>query len=160
MTPEQITADVDRGLAIVAELEHLKKELKTIEARLEAAGLEGDTIPLEEAEREGRQFIAIGTTHRLPVVFESDQLIGSFPSDSPLHVYLRERAGDKLEILFREKRVFERIPKDGLDYRRAVRSHFEPAIAEDIIAKTLNRDKAGIPRSRTVIAWDRAAALS
>lgn len=51
MTPARIAADVDRGIAIAAEIASLQAELKAIERRLEQAALAGATEPLEDAER-------------------------------------------------------------------------------------------------------------
>ena len=72
MNTNTITADVDRGLAIVGEMEALKSEMKAIEARLAAAALEaakeGLTEPLVDEEREGRRYFAEGSL-REPSIF-------------------------------------------------------------------------------------------
>jgi hypothetical protein len=79
MTPTQISTDIERGLELRATIKSAQAELKTIEKRLEQAGLEGDQIPLQEQDREGRQFLARSPKLGLvvPVVFESDQIIAS-----------------------------------------------------------------------------------
>ncbi|HRQ88153.1 MAG TPA: hypothetical protein PLA50_05110 [Bacteroidia bacterium] len=156
MTDQQISADVDRGLAIVAELDALKAELKSIETRLQQAALEGITAPLEDGEREGRQFLALGTVATLPVIIESDQVISSFPPCGEAHRELETLCGDRLPSLFREERRYVRIAKDGKGYRAALDEHFGPLLAPGILAASLQRDKHGVPRSRIVIPWDRA----
>lgn len=155
MTPTQIAADVDRGLAIVDQLDALKTELKLIESRLQQAALEGATIPLEDDEREGRQFLARGSAATLPVIIESDQVVASFPPDSETCRDLVRLTLNRLPLLFREVRKFERVAKDGKAYRAALREHFG-ADAPAILAASLQRDKHGIPKSRIVIPWDRA----
>ncbi len=158
MTTDQITADVDRGLAVVAEIEALRDELRAIESRLQQAALASPTVPLENEEREGRQFLARGSTATLPVVIESDQVIASFPADGPIHSTLCRLCGggDRLAPIFRLVAKFERVPKDGHAYRLALREHFDPLLAPEILAATLQRDKNGVPRSRVYAAWDRA----
>ena len=61
MTPTQIAADVDRLLEIKTRIAELTLELKTIEARLEQAGLDGEQVPLVDADREGKQYLARGS---------------------------------------------------------------------------------------------------
>jgi len=155
MTNSQITADVDRGLAIAAEMDTLKAELKGIETRLSEAALTGVTIPLQDETREGRQFLAEGTGVTIPVIIESDQILGSFPAASPTHRILATLCGEHLPDLFKEVHKYERAPKDGNAFRKELASHFEPVLATEILAATLQRDKNGIPKSRIIISWDR-----
>lgn len=156
MTPEQIAADVDRGAELHRQIAALQGELKTIEARLKSAALEGETQPLQDAEREGRQFIARGRNVVLPVIIESDQLIASFAPDSQTHQALLDAAGDQLPVLWREERKFVRVPRDGQAYRVALREHFAPDVAARILESSLQRDKLGIAKSRILVPWDRA----
>ena len=80
MTPEQITADIERGAFLTARIKADKAELKEIEKRLEAAGLNAPHVPLKDKDREGKQAILRGGGNSVPVIFESDLLIGSFPA--------------------------------------------------------------------------------
>lgn len=156
MTSSQIAADVDRGLALHAQIAAAKKELAQIESRLHQAALEGETQPLADADREGRQFLARGSAAVLPVLIEADQIIASFPDGGEIHGRLLRLCGHHIGALFRLVSKHDRVPKDGKAYRAALREHFPPDQAAQILAATLQRDKAGIPRSRIVIPWDRA----
>ena len=62
-----IQADVDRGIEIRSEMEELKAQLKEIEARLTKAALRSEQVPLVDADREGRQFLAKGKIGRAHV---------------------------------------------------------------------------------------------
>jgi hypothetical protein len=157
MTPQQISQDVARGLELREQIKTSQAELKTIEKRLETAGLEGEQIPLTEADREGRQFIARSPAAGIavPVIFESDQIVASFVPDSPVHQAITPIAGTHLPLFFREIVKFERIQKDGHEFRKLARETYGPH-APEFIAASLQRDKNGIPRSRTIIAWENA----
>jgi hypothetical protein len=155
MTPEQIAADVERGIEIKRQLVVLTAELKAIEDRLEQAGLNGQQVPLQDKDREGRQFLARGRKLVIPVVFESDQIIGSFQPGSDLHTQIAELAGKHLAKFFKDTRVFKRVQKEGNDFRKEARKIFGTD-APAFIAACLQRDKESIPKSRTVIAWDNA----
>ena len=157
MTTTQIAADVDRGLVINAQIDALKEELKIIEARLEQAALTGETIPLVDDEREGRQFLAAGSGVVVPVIIESDQIAGSWKQDSALHKTLAEIAGDSLAVLYRPTNAWERVPKDGKAFRATAFSQFGPALGARVITAAISRDKHGIPKSRIVIPWERAS---
>lgn len=160
MTPQQISQDIERGIELRNTIKTALAELKGIEKRLEQAGLEGDQIPLQEADREGRQFLArspkLGVV--VPVVFESDQIIGSFQPGTETHEVLVSIAGDKLAKFWTEIRRFDRVQKDGQAYRKAARAILETS-APEFIAHSLQRDKGGIPKSRTIIAWDHVKPL-
>lgn len=155
MTASQIAHDVARGLEIKKQQKALAAELKAIENRLEQAGLEGDQIPLQEEDREGRQFLAASEDRIVPVIFESDQIIASFKPDSEIHKTIAERAGIQLPAFYSDSRSFNRVPKDGQSFRRAAREILGTA-APAFINACLQRDKGGIPKNRTVIAWDNA----
>jgi hypothetical protein len=155
MTLTQIAADVARGLEIKKQQKALANELKAIEKRLEQAGLEGDQIPLQEEDREGRQFLAASADRIVPVVFESDQIIASFKPDSEIHKAISSLAGQHFPAFYSDSRSFDRLPKDGQTFRRAAREILGTA-APAFISACLQRDKGGIPKSRTVIAWDNA----
>ena len=161
MTPQQISSDVERGIELRATIKTALAELKSIEKRLEQAGLEGEQIPLQEADREGRQFLArspkLGVV--VPVVFESDQIIASFAPGSPIHDDLALLTRGQLSKFFTDTRKFERIQKDGQTYRKMAREILG-STAPAFIAASLQRDKAGIPKSRTIIAWENSKAIA
>lgn len=156
MTPEQITADVDRGLAISEQIKDLQWELKIIEKRLTQAALEGVTEPLQDQDREGRQFIAAGSTAKLPVIIESDQIIASYAPETEISKALNTLCGAERENLYRACTKYERVPKDGKAFRDAAFAHFGADLGAKIISASIQRDKNGIPRSRIIIPWDRA----
>lgn len=156
MTPQQIAADIARGIEIKRQIGELVAELKGIEDRLEAAGLIGPHVPLEEKEREGKQYLATGSGKILPIRFESDQIVASFKPDSPTHTQIATILGDKLPKFFKDTREFKRVPKDGNAFRKLGRKLLEPEAFADLINACTSRDKKGIPKSKTVIAWDDA----
>lgn len=160
MTPTQIAADVARGLEIKSEILKLTAELKAIEARLESAGLEGEQVPLLDENREGKQFLARGSQHILPVRFESDLILGSFEIDSPTHLEIGAICGDLLPRFFRPSTKLDRVPKDGEAFRKLARTLLEPAPFAQLIRAATARDKNQIAKCRTVVAWDDAKQLS
>lgn len=154
MTPEQIAADVARGIFLKAEIAKLTAELKEIENRLENAGLLGEQIPLEDSEREGRQYIARGTAKAVPVRFESDQLIAGFKPDTDIHKSIAEILGAKLPLFFKDTRVFERVKKeDANKFRQFARKNLDPDTYAKLIKACVAKTKDGIPKSKTVIGW-------
>ena len=158
MTAAQIAADVEKGLQLRAEIKAKQAELKAIEKRLEQAGLEGDQIPLQDEDREGRQFLARSGSAIVPVVFESDQLIASFAFDSAKAGELHKFAEDndfKIDPFYAPEMSFHRVQKDGLAFRKLAREKLG-ITAPEFLALCIQRDKTGVPKSRTVIAWDNA----
>jgi hypothetical protein len=160
MTPQQIAADIARGLEIRAEIKRLTTELDAIEERLEQAGLAGDQVPLQDKDREGKQYLAKGTSKIVPVRFESDLIAGSFAPDSLMHKAVKAALGedhaDKLPLFFKDIRTFTRVPKDGLAFRKLARQQLDPDTFAKLISATTQRNKDGIPKSKTIIAWDDA----
>lgn len=157
MTPTQISTDIERGIDLRNSIKTAQAELKAIEKRLEQAGLEGEQIPLQEADREGRQFLArspkLGVI--VPVVFESDQIVASIQPDTALFEALSIISGIHFGKFWSPVTKLERVQKDGQSYRKEAREILGP-IAPSFIAASLQRDKAGIPKSRTIIAWENA----
>ena len=158
MTPQQIAADIARGREIVAEIKKLKEELKAIEDRLEQAGLKGDQIPLQDADREGKQYLAQGEKFIVPIRFESDLIAGSFDPDSIMHKAVIAALGDehaaKMPLFFKDTRSFVRVPKDGQAFRKIARAQLDPDTFAKLISAVTQRDKKGIIKSKTVVAWD------
>jgi hypothetical protein len=155
-----ITAAVDRGLAIVAQMAALKEELKGIEATLAAAALvassEHLTEPLVDEEREGQRWFAEGTGRKLPVILESDQIAGEFGDGCERHTTLKALCGERLAHLYKRVVKFERKPKDGKAFRAIAAEYWSPDEAAKIISAAISRDKHGTPKSRVVVAWDQA----
>jgi hypothetical protein len=160
MTPQQISSDIERGLELRNTIKTAQAELKSIEKRLEQAGLEGQQIPLQEADREGRQFLARSPKLGLivPVVFESDQIIASIQPDTATHEALSIIAGVHFGKFWQPVSKLDRIQKDGQAYRKTAREILGE-LAPGFIAASLQRDKAGIPKSRTIIAWENTKQL-
>lgn len=160
MTPQQISSDIIRGIQLRSLIKVHQAELKAIEKRLETAGLEGDQIPLQEADREGRQFLARSPQAGLvvPVVFESDQIVASFRKDSVFDEAIQAFCDSReirLHDFFVPETTYSRLAKDGQEFRKTARQMLG-TLAPEFVSKCLQRDKAGIPRSRTIIAWDNA----
>ena len=160
MTPQQISQDIERGLDLRTQIKAAQTELKTIEKRLEQAGLEGEQIPLQEADREGRQFLARSPKLGLliPVVFESDQIIASIIPGTQTHADLSTIAGEHFGSFWTAINKLDRVAKDGQAYRKTARQILGPD-APDFVAASLQRDKTGIPKSRTIIAWENAKSI-
>jgi len=152
-----IRADVDRGLAIVDEMARLQEELDLIESRLEAAGLEGEQVELNDPDREGRQFLAQGSKSVVPVVFTADLIVQSFQVDSDVHrrIVLAIPAGHYIRDFFRSVRVFKTLFDSGKQFR-AKAAELLGDSAPAFISACLQRDKDNIPKSKVRIEWQRA----
>lgn len=157
MTPQQISQDIELCIEQRRIVKDANVKIKAAEKRLEQAGLEGDQIPLQEPDREGRQFLArcpkLGIV--VPVIFESDQIIASIEKDTVAHHSISQAAGPRFPDFFALSTKYARVHKEGLEFRRHARKVFESA-APDFISLCIQRDKDGIPKSRTIIAWDNA----
>lgn len=162
MTNEQITADIARGIEIKKQLTTLTAELKQIEARLESAGLRGPHVPLEEAEREGKQAILTSPIHRLAVRLESDILISGFQIGSTMESVVRRIIGNKaFEALFKQVRKYERKENDGHKFRQKAKAAIQDQEKYlELIAALRSKDKDGIPKSKAVISWDNVTDLN
>ena len=101
-----IRADVDRGLEIREQLEKLSTELKDIQVRLAHAALHGEQIELTDADREGRQYLARGTTAIVPVILTADKLMGEFAANSPKHELVKLAARGKLLDFYKPANKF------------------------------------------------------
>jgi hypothetical protein len=163
-----VRQDVDRGLAIVAEMAKLQGELDAIETRLEVDGLHGEQVELNDPDREGRQYLARGSKSIVPVVFTADLLVQSFQDDSDIHHrivaalpvpkdapnpdFLRSKL---LRCFFRPVFTFKTLLDSGKKFR-AQAAELLGKDAPAFISACLQRDKEGIPKSKVVVAWDRA----
>lgn len=157
MTATQIAADIERGKAIKSEIAILEVELKQIQARLKTAAEAGEHVPLQNANREGKQCLLRSPKLVLPVRFTADSIVGSFPFDGPMHKEILGIVGaEKLPLFFKEAHIFARVPKDGENFRKIGRSNLEPDAFAALIRAATARDKDGIPKSTVEFAWDDA----
>ena len=150
-----IKADIDRGLAIIAELDKLEAEMKGIEVRVKAAALQGEQVELKDTDREGKQFLATGTQRVVPVILTADKLLGSFAANSKPHITIINALGPKaFHILkfFRRTVKFENVFDNGKKFRRQANELLDKA-APAFITACLARDKDGIPKSDIKILW-------
>jgi hypothetical protein len=156
-TPYELALLVDESIRLRAEIQQRQARLKEVESLIEAAALEGPHEDLAEADREGKQFRAIGNSGRvLPVIFTSDALIGSFQDKSEKHRELEALSGSPstLQRLFKRPSKWEIMFADGHKFRAAARELLGEAAAIPFIAACRQVDKAGIPKSATKFAWD------
>lgn len=165
ITAQQIASDVATGLQIKAEIARLKKHLDEIEDRLEQAALHGEQIPLEDEDREGRQYLALGEEMLVPVRLESDLIAASFPLASPMHKAVLTALGlkdadENLYPFFKQSITYQRDSKDGHQFRKIARSNLDPKAAAALISASIMRNKDGIPKSKTVVAWDDAKPIT
>jgi hypothetical protein len=149
---------VDRGLEIVAKVDELKNEFKTIVETLCAAALDGDQVDLVDPEREGKQFIATGTAKTVPVVITADMIVQSFTDGTPVHARMEAVAGDKLPLFYQKKTTWEILAKSGKAFRLEAAGLLEEK-APAFITAALSRDKLGIPKNQIKIEWERAEDL-
>ena len=154
-----LRADVDRGLEIREEVEKLQTELKAIEVRLKDAGLNGHQVELVDAEREGRQYLAGGTSRVVPVIFTSDLLVGEFGRDTKKHLEIMDAVQNKTGVLqfFKPVSKFENRFDSGKKFR-ALASEVFGDLAPKFITACVARDKDGIPKSAIKVMWDDATA--
>lgn len=160
MTQEQIAADIDRGEFLSSRIKQDRAELKEIEKRLESAGLNAHHVPLRDKDREGKQAILKSGHRTLPVIFESDLLVGSFQADSDTAGKVRALITKQaFTTLFKEVHAFERRIDDGQKFRIAARKTItDEAICLQVLGHLKAKNKDGITKSKTVIAWDQLPA--
>ena len=154
-----VRADVDRGLAIRDEVEKLGAELKAINKRLQQAALAGEQVDLNDADREGKQFLAAGSERIVPVILTADQIIGEFGRDSDRHQEIVNAVSNATGVLkfFNPVNKFENRFDSGKKFR-ALASEVFGTVAPAFITACLARDKQGIPKSAIKIMWDEVQA--
>ncbi len=150
---------VDRGLELRATLNTLKRELDAIERQLADTGLHADHVPLKNPEREGRRFLARGTRHVVPIIFTADKLMKTFPHESSLHTRVVTAANGHLGDFFDFTQVWANRFDDGHRFRARAREVLRKG-APEFVAACLARDKHGIPKNDTKIAWDLAEKIT
>jgi len=150
-----LRTDIDRGLEIVRDLENLGTELKAVEERVKTAALHGEQVPLADAERGGRQFLAAGSGRTVPVIITDDNLVGSFTANGALHQTIRTASIGKLLEFFKAVNKFESRFADGKKFR-AHAAEILGDSAPPFITACLARDAAGLPRNAVKIMWSEA----
>ena len=156
MRAPTITAAVDRGLEILLKMEELKAELKGIEAIIEHAALHGDQIDLVDPDREGKQYLAQGTTEIVPVVLTADLIIGTFQEGTAQHAAIESAAEGKLPLLYRRIVAFKNIFESGKKFRIEAGKVLGEN-APQFVSACIARDKQGVPKSDIKIEWKRSA---
>lgn len=159
MTTDQIANDIARGIEIRAEIATLEAELKAIETRLKNAAENGPHIPLQDAEREGKQFPAMGRSRIVPIRFESDLIAASFEPDSTMRTEIEAVTGEHFPRFYAVSNKFARVPKDGDALRKLARQLLTPEKFALLIRAATTRNKDGIAKSRVVVAWADAKPL-
>jgi hypothetical protein len=171
-TEEERLGLVDRLLELEKQLKELAAEKKEIEERLEAWALEHteEHKPLEDAGREGRRVMLSGRRCRVPLVFTSDLIIGSFQDGSPKHrELLGILSGDEytdpdarpalLEKFFKKPSKWEVRIDDGAKFRACVAEWLHPNTAPKFLAACKAVDKHGIAKSKTGFDFKAAQAI-
>ena len=159
-TDAEIPALTERVAEISAEIARLSAEKKGIEARLEAYALAHPELhePLKDDKREGRRMIFGGTRHRLPIVFSSDLIIGSFRDGSEKHKELlallceemsENEAPKALKKFFDPPSKWECRFDNGVKFRASVGERLPAKIAPRFISLCTQTDKAGVKKSNT-----------
>lgn len=157
-----LRADIDRGLQIVGQIEFLQRELKAIEARVEAVALAGEQVELVDAEREGRQYLARGSAEIVPVIFTADLLIKSFSDRSATYDRIAvstPRSRGALTRFFQPTSTWKTLFDSGKEFR-AKAAEILGTDAPAFISACLQRDKHGIPKSQTKIDWSRTEKIA
>ncbi len=162
MTEEQKAADIKRGHEINELVGTLMEELEAIEARLKSAALIGPHIPLEDAEREGKQAILTSPTHRLRIRIESDNLVGGFAMGSDTEKTISALiTTNQFNALFKPVKKYERKESDGHKFRlKAKAALSNQELYLQLIKSLRSLDKDGIPKSKIVIPWSEVELLA
>ena len=150
-----IKANVDRGLEIRSTIKKLEAELKVIEADLEKAALAGEQVPLQDADREGRQYLARGTGRIVPVVLTSDLIIGSFAANGEIHRKIGAAAQLRLSDFYKSVSKYENRFDSGKKFRQQA-AELLGLDAPAFITACIARDKDGIAKSAIKVVWDDA----
>ena len=145
---------VDRGLELYVRIEQAERELADVESQLVDAALNQEHEALQDAQREGRRFLARGTAGVVPVVFTADKLVGQFVHLSTAHNRIRVVCPEStsLQKFFKFKQVWENTFDDGMKFRKTATEEFGPR-APAFIAACRALDREGIPKSDTKILW-------
>lgn len=167
-TEAEIPALTDRVAEINAEIQKLTAEKKGIEARLEAYALAHPEHhePLKDEKREGRRMLLSGARHKLPIVFASDLIIGSFRDGSEKHKELlallceemsESEAPRVLKKFFEPPSKWENLFDNGVKFRAACGERLPKSIAAKFITACTQADKSGIKKSTISFDYKQAA---
>jgi hypothetical protein len=151
----QTTAQlIARGRALHNTIATYAVELKIIEAILRSRALAIPHDPLKDQHREGRRATLSDDGHSVTVTFESDLLKASFAASTPLANTLQSTltAAD-FDTLFSTKTTHECRTKDGHKFRQECADLFPTELAALVIDTLKDRDKNGIPKSKSVVEW-------
>lgn len=162
MSNPSLEAAITRAAEIHIELDKLEAELKPLEAIIKQAGINGPHVPLEDAEREGKQAILETPTHALRVRIESDNLVGGFEIGSEIDKKVQALLTPvEFKSLFKAVRKYERKESDGHKFRLKAKKAIAVEATYLQLIKTIRAlDKDGLPTSKTVIAWDSITTLT
>lgn len=149
---------VKRGLKIQEEIKRLNDELKEIESLLESKALAGEQVELEDADREGRQYIAMSELFSVPVIITADLVINSFIKDSANHTKIAAIAGDDLKKFYSKKTSFHLVQETGKAFRQAALQEL-PEKGAELISACTARDKHGIAKNSIKVDWSRSKLL-
>jgi len=154
---------VDRGLVLRTEIAERQKELKGIETALETFGLDSSDqhIELKDADREGRQWLAIGTEMVVPIIFTADKIIGSFQKHSVIHERVRAalgKQGSRIVHFYEPVTTYKGQCKDGKAFRKLAQEMLGTG-APAFITACVVRDKHGLAQSDIKIEWDAAESV-
>jgi hypothetical protein len=106
--------------------------------------------------REGRQWIAAGTTMTVPIVFTADNLIGSVTLPSDKLDGAKDIAGEHFGRFYKKVTKLENVHEDGLDFRKLANELLGDKSAK-FIAACRDIKKDGTPKSAKRVELDRAA---
>lgn len=154
-----LAAQIDRGVAIVAQMAALKKELEEIEeaVRAHARAHPEAHVALGDAEREGRQFLAAGEEFTVKVLFTADKIVGSFAYGSDRHEQIAEMARGHFASFFKPVWGYENWVGDGKKFRELA-DELLGAAAPAFVTACKAVDKLGIPKQDVKIEWQEAMA--
>lgn len=167
-TEAEIPALTDRVAEINAEIGKLAVEKKGIEARLEAYALAHPELhePLKDEKREGRRVLLAGARHRLPVIFSSDLIIGSFRDGSEKHKELiallceemsESEAPKALKKFFEPPSKWENRFDNGVKFRAAVGERLPKSIAPRFVTACTQASKDGVKKNTVSFDYKQAA---
>jgi hypothetical protein len=137
---------------LMAQIARAEKELGEIEGKLKAAGLDRQHEFLKDEDREGRRWLAPGSSLIVPVVFTADKLMGSFKKDSAAHSQIRTIAAEEFQQFWKLSQTYENRFDNGKKFRKAA-DEILGAKAPAFITACVARDKMGVPKSDVKVLW-------
>ena len=152
-----IKVAVDTGLELVRQIEEMEERLKVCEAVLRAAAIEGPVVDLEDPERDGRQYLAVGSSGAtVPVVVTADAVIQTFPQNSPAHAKIEAASFGSLLAFYTPLTTWKCQARSGKAFRRDALEMLGAERAAAFVNAALARDKYGNPKNQVRVEWDRA----